>query len=450
MNILIVGLGEVGTYLANMLSNDGHSVTVVDPNPQRVGRCSDVLDVKSVTGDGSRPDILERADAGDADLLLAVSNDDNVNMLTCLFGKRMGAKKTVLRVKDMTPFRGFQTFFRKNLLFDLILSVDEIAAEEIVKHLRQHEGVGVEAFADGRVQMRRLRMPDESVFLATPLRSLKLPPGMLLAALQRGNDVEIPGGDHVLQAGDEVFVIGEPRAVATFERKAGVKTSPLRNVVLSGSSGIAHLVQRSLQRLGAKTRILVEDREEAHELAGQLEGVTVLHGSGTDLGLLREEHIGEADAFVGLSDRDEENLMSCQLARSLRVPRTIALVQKPDYVTIYQALGIDVAVSPRLLCANRILSFVRSGSMSTVTTIGEGQVEIFELELKAGCRLVGKTLAEAAFPKGSLVCAIARDDGEVVVPRGEDQLHALDNLVVVARHEVVPEVLAHCGMESER
>ena len=155
MNILIVGLGEVGSYLAKVLSTEGHSITVVDPDLQRMRRVADLLDVQAVHGDGSRPDVLDRADAHQADLLLAVSNDDKVNMLTCLFGKRMGAKKTVLRLRDTSAVRRSKTFFRKNLLYDLLLSLDDLAAEEIVKTVRQKHSIGVDNFAEGKVQLRR-------------------------------------------------------------------------------------------------------------------------------------------------------------------------------------------------------------------------------------------------------------------------------------------------------
>ena len=445
MNIVIVGLGEVGSHLAKVLASERHAVTVIDADLARIRRATETIDVRSVQGDGSKPDVLDQADAGSADLLLAVSNDDNVNMLVCLFGKRMGAKRSVLRVKDMTPFQRFRTFFRKNLLFDQILSLEDLAAEEIVKSIRESTAVGVEHFADGRVQMRRVRMAAGTPFLDQPLRQLKIPSGVLITAIHRGGEVLIPDGNSEIRAGDEIFVLGEAKGIAAFEKKTGLKSTQLRRVIIFGSSGIARQVAIAMQRLHVETKVLVEDKEAASEIAARVPGAVVLHGSGTDVTLLREEHVGDADAFLGLSDQDETNLMSCQLARSLDVGRTVALVHKPDYVSIYQTLGIDIAVSPRLLCANRILSFVRSGSVSTIATIAEGKAEVLEIEVKPSSRIVGKTLAKAHFPKGAVVGAIARESGEIVIPRGEDSFAALDNLVIFALREVVNEVIDLAG-----
>lgn len=449
MNILIVGLGEVGSYLAKVLSTEGHAIAVVDSDLKRLRRVADLLDVQAVHGDGSRPDVLDKADAHQADLLLAVSNDDNVNMLTCLFGKRIGAKKTVLRLKDTTAFRRSKTFFRKNLLYDLLLSLDDLAAEEIVKTVREQQAVGVENFAEGKVQMRRFKLDADSPMVGQAVKDLKIPAGMLITAIDRDHDVVIPGGGDELLAGDEVFVLGEPKAIALFEKKTGDKPHYLKNVVVYGGSGVAMQVCQAMQRRHVNTRVIVEDREEAERLSEVLQGVVVLHADATDLHFLQEEHVGDADAFLGIADQDERNLMSCQLARSLGVGRTVALVQKPDYVSLYQKLGIDVAVSPRLLCANRILAFARSRAISSIATIEEGKAEVLEIEVQPGSGLVGKKLKEAGFPRGCVVGAITREDGEVLIPGGDDEIAASDQLVIFVLARVVDEVLKLAGIERE-
>ncbi|MHC4516721.1 MAG: NAD-binding protein, partial [Planctomycetota bacterium] len=307
-NIVVVGIGEVGFHLAQVLVSEGHQVTVIDEDPDRLRGVSDSVDVQAVRGDGSRPDILDKADAHSADLLLAVSNSDKVNMLTCLFGKRMGAKTTVLRLKDTAPLRGSPTFFRKNLMYDLLLSLEDLAAEEIVKTIRQNQAVGVESFAEGKIQMRRLRMSEDSSMLSVALKDMKVPHGVLLAAIDRDHEVIIPGGDDMLTQDDYVFVVGEPKALGTFEKKLGTRANYLRDVVMYGSTGIVRQVCKALRRLHVNTRIIIENRSEAEALSEELEGATVLHGTGTDLSLLKEEHVGDADAFLGLSEQDEKNL----------------------------------------------------------------------------------------------------------------------------------------------
>ena len=449
MNILIVGLGEVGSYLAKVLSTEGHSITVVDPDRDRIRRVADLLDVRAVHGDGSRPDVLDRAEAHSADLLLAVANDDKVNMLTTLFGKRMGAKKTVLRLRDTSAVRRSRTFFRKNLHYDLLLSLDDLAAEEIVKIVRQSKAIGVENFAEGKVQMRRFKLAAGGPFTGQLVKDIKIPSGMLITAIDRDHEVIVPGGDDDLRVDDELFVLGEPKAIASFEKKIGGKKAPTRNVVIYGAAGIAQQVSQALQREHVGVRVIVENRHEAERLSEVLKGVVVLHAEATDLNFLQEEHVGDADAFLGVSNEDERNLMSCQLARTLGVKRTVALVHKPDYVSLYQQLGIDTAVSPRLLCANRILAFVRSRSISTIATIEEGKAEVLELEIGAGSTLIGKALKAAGFPRGCVVAAITRDDGNVVIPRGDDVIKPMDRMVIFALHAVVDDVLQLAGVDRE-
>jgi trk system potassium uptake protein TrkA len=449
MNILIVGLGEVGSYLAKVLSTEGHSITVVDPDRDRIRRVADLLDVRAVHGDGSRPDVLDRAEAHSADLLLAVANDDKVNMLTTLFGKRMGAKKTILRLHDTSAVRRSRTFFRKNLHYDLLLSLDDLAAEEIVKIVRQSKAIGVENFAEGKVQMRRFKLAEGGPFTGHLVKDIKIPSGMLITAIDRDHEVIVPGGDDDLRVDDELLVLGEPKAIASFEKKIGGKKAPTRNVVIYGAAGIAQQVSQALQREHVGVRVIVEDRNEAERLSEVLKGVVVLHAEATDLNFLQEEHVGDADAFLGVSNEDERNLMSCQLARTLGVKRTVALVHKPDYVSLYQQLGIDTAVSPRLLCANRILAFARSRSISTIASIEEGKAEVLELEVGAGSKLVGKMLKAANFPRGSVVAAITRDDGHVLIPRGGDEIRPMDRMVIFALHHVVDDVLQLAGVERE-
>ena len=450
MNILIVGLGEVGSYLAKVLSTEGHAVTVVDPNIDRIRRVADLLDVQVVQGDGSRPDVLDKADAPAADLVLAVSNDDRVNMLTSLFGKRMGAKQAVLRLRDTSSLQRMRTFFKRNLQFDLLLTLDDLAAEEVLKHVREKQALAVESYSEGRIQLHRLKAKAGSDLIGHTLKSLDIPKGMLVAAIDRQHDVIIPSGDDRILADDEVFLLGEPRIVGAFEKRHGMESTYFRNVIVYGcDNGVTVKVCEALHRNQIKVRLIVEDREEAEHLCEVLHGVVVLHADATDVNFLGEEHASDADAYLGLSDRDERNLMSCQLAHTLGVRRTVALVQKPDYVALYQQLGIDVAVSPRLLCANRILAFVRSRSISTIASIEEGKAEVLEVEVSPGCKLDGRKLKEAGLPKGCIIGAITREDGAIVYPTGEDEILAGDHLVVFALAKVIDKVLTLAGVQQD-
>jgi len=297
--------------------------------------------------------------------------------------------------------------------------------------------------------MRRFKLDEDSNFVGVAVKDLKIPSGVLITAIDRNHEVIVPGGSDVLAVGDELFVLGEPKSIANFERKTGAKQNFLKSVVVFGSSGVAVQVCQAMQRHHVNTRVIIDDRDEAERLSEILQGVVVLHAEATDLNFLQEERVGDADAFLGISEQDERNLMSCQLARNLGIPRTVALVQKPDYVSLYQQLGIDVAVSPRLLCANRILAFVRSRSISTIATIEEGQAEVLEIQVQPGSKLVGRTLREAGFPRGCVVGAITREEGEVVIPTGDDEIRAHDQMVLFVLAKVVEDVMDLAGIVRE-
>ena len=281
------------------------------------------------------------------------------------------------------------------------------------------------------------------------VKDMKIPAGMLIVAIERDDQVIVPGGGDELLAGDQIFARGEPRAIESFEKKIGDRRSKPRKIVVFGGTRIAQHVCSALQREHVSVQMIVEERAEAERMSEALAGVTVLHGSATDINVLKEERVAEVDAFLGISDQDERNLMSCQLARNLGTRSTVALVHKPDYVSLYQQLGIDIAVSPRLLCANRILAFVRSRSISSIATIAEGKAEVLEIEVQAGSKLAGKQIKDAGLPRGCVVAAITREDGSVVIPGGGDEILAQEQMVLFVLEEVVDEVLGLAGIVRE-
>jgi trk system potassium uptake protein TrkA len=443
MNIVIVGIGEVGYHLAKVLSQERHEITVIDLEYQKIKHAKESLDVRTILGDGTKPKVLEQSECESADLLLAVSSNDHANMLACLFGRRMGARKTVLRVKDQTPFEGFKTFFKRAIEFDLVISLEDLASEEIVRQIRHKSGAAVQDFADGRVQLRRVHLEREKVpqLLEVPLRKLELPAGVLVVAVSRAGETLVPGGDDVLKDGDTAYVIGEAESVEEFERTTGADLAQATSVVVLGDLGVGLSVARRLEAQGLRPRMLVEERNVAEKVSSLLRHTLVLQADGTDLTAFKEERIGESDAFIGACSEDERNLMSCQLAKSLGTQRTLALVTKPDYVKLYQQLGVDVAVSPRLLCADKILSFIRGGAITTMASIEEGAAEVIELTAREGSKVLGKPLAKINFPRNAKVAAVLREGGEVLIPGRDDVLLAGDTLIVFTAAEALEDVV---------
>ena len=217
MNILIVGLGEVGYHIAKVLSEAKHSVTAVDPDVAKIKRVGEVLDVQTLVGDGTLPRVLDEADASSMDLVLAVTNSDRSNMLTCLLARRMGAESAIVRVRDLEDYRNYRTLLRKNILFDEILSLEDLAAEEIAKIVRRNQAVALENFLEGQVTLRVLRLKEKSPMLGQPLKDIKLPGNVLVVATRRDGTTSIPDGAHEFQEDDEVYALGKPSTVEEFE-----------------------------------------------------------------------------------------------------------------------------------------------------------------------------------------------------------------------------------------
>ena len=439
MNIVIVGAGEVGHHLADILSREKHRVAVIDTDPAKAQRMLESLDVQVVTGDGTRADVLTQCSASKADLFVAVTNNDYVNMLASVMARDLGAKRRILRLKDLSRLVGYRYFYKGCLGFDVVLSSDELAAEEILNTVSEQNALEVESFAEGRVQLRRLRLQGESEVTSGPLSGVRLPTGVLVGAVWRKERFFIPGGADQLLPDDQVYLIGRPTDLDAFEQLTGAPPRGKRSVVVMGAGGIGRELASKLGwRDDISLRIIERDPARAQSLATRVPGaVMVLVGDATDLDLLLEERIGEANIFVATSDDDEDNMVACQLARSLGVERTVALVNKGSYRQIYDLLGIDRAIAPRILCAARIMRFVRSGSVSSIAVIGEGRAEVLEVE--AHMPKGAKKVKNLHIPKGSMIGAIVREE-DVIIPSGDTLVEHRDHLILFTLPEVLAEV----------
>jgi len=438
MDVVIVGAGEVGYHLAEILSREEHRVRVIEADPLQASRVREALDVQLLVGDATRADILTGAGVPRADLVVAVTDDDHVNMLVCTLARHMGAKRVILRVRDPGQLAGYHYFYKQTLGFDLVLSVDELAAEEILGTVRQQRALEVESFADGRVQLRRLRLRDPGPLTAAPLSEVHLPSGVLVAAVVRREQLFVPGGDDRLEVDDQVYLIGRAEDHDRFEELAGAPRVGRRSVVIMGGGGIGARIARRLDDVpGVSVRLIERSAARAREIApGFSRSVMVLVGDATDLDLLMEERIGEVNVFVATTGDDERNIVACQLARSLGVERTVALVNRASYRQVYDVLGVDRAISPRILCANQILRFVRSRSLASIAVIAEGRGEVLELE--AHFR-EGRKVKNLGLPRGTVVGAVVRGD-EVVVPDGDSTVRRGDHVILFTLPDNVPAV----------
>ena len=436
MDIVVVGAGEVGYHLADILSRERHRVCVVDSDPLRSKRLQEALDVQVVVGDGTHAEVLNRAGAPRADLAVSVTDDDHVNMLACLLSRKLGSKRVILRLKDTTRLAGYRYFYKQSLGFDVVLSTRELAAEEIVGTVREQHALEVESFAEGRVQLRRLRIRQESELTSESIAQLRLPAGLLITAVSRGERFFVPSGDDRLSVDDQVYLIGRGSDLDQFEQLAGARRLGRRSVVIMGGGDVGQEVAQRLDGVpGVSVRILESDVARAKELAPRFSSnVTVLVGDATDLDLLLEERIGEANVFIATTDDNEDNMVACQLARSLGVERTVAMVNKASYRQIYDLLGVDLAVSPRLLCAKRILRFVRSGSVASIAVIADGRGEVLELGAHFKGTRSERKIKNLGLPRGVVIGALVRGE-DVIIPTGETPVEEGDQVILFTMPE---------------
>lgn len=441
MNTIVVGMGQVGRHIAEVLVVEKHDVTLIDTDTEALSYAEENMDVMTLRGHGGSIHTLMEAKVGEADLLIAVTSSDEVNLLASLLAKRMGAQKVVARVSDPANQPGSDENLADLLGIDLTISPELLAADEILRLLGTRSALWVEEMAEGRVTLMQLPVSDPAAgAIGSTLAELPLPAGCLVAAIIRGDDFIIPHGDETIRLGDEVFIVGESDVVseACGLFVAGPKESTGK-VVIIGGSDIAFYLARLLTKADIDTVIVEKNRERCRELSEQLERVVVLNGDGTQKAFLREEGLDSADVFVSATKSDEINLMAGLLARKMGVPRTIALVHKPDYAPVYKTLGINSTISPRLLAANQVLRYVRPGKIISVSVLAGGRGEAIELEVQRGSRIADVPLKDADFPRGAVIGA-AVIGKKVKIPRGNDSIPSGAHVVVFTTPDVRQQV----------
>lgn len=431
MDIVIIGSGEVGHHLADVLSKGEHRVSVIDKDPDRIRELQESLDVQAVGGDATVAEELTLAGVPKADIVVAATDNDLVNMVACVLSKKLGARRVILRIKDTSRLEGFRFFYKGALGYDVLFSTEELAAEMVLRTVATNHALEVETFAGGQVQLRRLRIGPSSELVGRPLAKLRLPSGVMLVAVIRDGEVSVPGGGFELESDDHVYVVGMRSSLDEFEALAGEPVKIRRKVVIMGGGSAGASIAARLDDLpGISVRLFERDSERARDVATQLSSrVLVLNGDATDLDFLLEEQVGDVDVFIAATGDDEDNLIACQLAASQGVGRTVALVNKRSYRNVYNLMNIDVAVSPRLQCAQQILRFVRSESVSSIAVIADGRAEVLEMEAHFAGGKKERRVKNLGLPDGAKIGAVVRQE-DVFIPNGESVIEDGDQVIL--------------------
>lgn len=434
MHVVVVGLGEVGRHLVQSLESVRHDVVVVDIRPEVIASCEERFDVMALMGYGASVSVLERAGASQADVVVAVTDRDEVNLLTAATAKQMGARKAIARVQGSEWTARDVAVQHGHLGIDVIVNPLVLVADELALIARSHGALDVIELAEHAIELAQVELTDSSRLVNRTLSRLgsAMPDDTLVAAVVRRGELFVPGGGDVLRAKDRVYLLGRTGHMEAAEDLFS-RVREAHRVCIVGNSVAAEALARKLVAREVDVLLIARERPRAVALSKRLPGVTVIHGDGTDLSLLEEEAMDGYDLFTSMYTEDQDNLLACLIARKAGAPRTATLVQRPGYTAIYRQLGIDIVLSPRVFAGEHILRYCRESNLQAVRVLEEGQGEVFEITAPARCRAVGVPLARLKPPRGVLIGAIARaDGGDVIVPGGEDMIHAGDMVIVLA------------------
>jgi len=442
VRVLIVGAGEVGFHLAERLSQENQDVVLIEQDPDRAEYASEQIDVLTVVGNGASLPVLEQAGVRDARILLAVTSQDEVNLISCLAANRLGVEYTIARVSNPEYYTDESALSKEELGIDLMINPERECAWETFQLLRSVAATDVAYFADGKVQLLGLIVKEGAPVAGRTLAELDTELGdyhYVTAAIVRDGATTIPDGASRIESGDQIFLLSPVSEAEAIPPLAGYERFRLRRVMVAGGSPEGEYLAEILGEQGVECTILDSDRRRCLELAENLPNALVLHADATDLELLEMEGVAGIDGFVSSTGNDDTNLLSSLLAKTVGARKVVSMIQKFDYLPLVSKVGVDAAVSPRMSAVNTILRYVRRGRVMSVATLKGIEAEAIEFSVAADSKIAGKTLAELDFPDGGIVGTITRES-EIIIPRGGDQILPGDDVIVFALPEAISEI----------
>ena len=434
MRVIVVGAGEVGYDVSRILAHEQHDVVVVDTDATRLGEVRERLDVLTIQGSGTSAPVLGDCGVRKADMLIAVTNIDEVNIIACMMADRLGVATTIARVRSDELSESTSVLSASDFGIDLVIHPEESAAAEVTRLIWRAAATDVLTFCDGRLQLVGMRIEADSPLVGTSLRDLALQHSSLtfrIMGISRGIRTILPRGDEVLRKNDQVFVMTRPKEFKHVAAALGKREVRMQHVMVLGGTQVGARVARLLAQDGKRRIKLIEtDRARAERLAEALRDVLVIHGDATDLDLMATEGLGEMDAFVAVTDDEESNLVSCLMAKHLGVQKTVALLSKGAYIPISQSIGLDAAVSKKLAVSREVMRFLRGKHVLSVATVHGLDAEILEIEAKARARVTFKPLSELSLPKGMLIGAVIHTNGKLEIATGDTHITPGDRAIL--------------------
>ncbi|QDU62267.1 Trk system potassium uptake protein TrkA [Planctomycetes bacterium Pan216] len=442
MKVVVVGAGEVGFHLADRLSKERHEVTIIENDPQKHSMLRSKLNALVVEGSGASAQALEEADVAHADLFIAVTRHDEVNLVACLLAAELGAKEVVAGSKSLDFSRAEWAPNASRLGISRIINPQMVVADEIMSMIGYAGAAEVAEFAHGRVVFLGFPINAQSPINGVSMRTLGNIRGiyrLIVTAISRGDETIIPRGDDMVEVGDILYFVCKREDLPAITDLFGFEPQKTRRIFILGGGRVGSEIARRLAHRHYRITIIDHNLERCEKLAGSLRNVQVLHTDGTDVSTLRNEGLEDADVFIAVTQDEQSNMLCSLLAKRYGVPRVIALVDRPEYLQLAPSLGIDACVSPRTATVSAMLKYVRRGEVVDIEVLEQSEAEVIELELPKESPILGKPLKALGVPKSSIVGAVVRKDG-VLIPSGDDHFEPEDHVIVFTLPDGVAQV----------
>lgn len=438
MKIIIIGCGKVGSTLAEELSNEDHELVVIDKNPQKVQQITEALDIMGMNGNGSSIQVLSAAGVETADILISVTGSDELNLLCCLIAKKVSKCHTIARVRNPVYHKELH-FIKKSLGISMIINPEYAAAIEISRLLRFPSAIKLDTFSKGRVELLKFKLLPEfgldGMTVAEIVERFRC--DILVCGVEREEGVFIPSGNFVLKNQDLVSIIASPKNSAMFFKKIGVYTHQVKNALIVGGGTLGYYLATLLSDMKMKISLIEARRERCEELSELLQEATIICGDGTDKKLLLEEGLAQTEAFITLTNLDEENILLSLFAKKISSAKLVTKVNRLAFDDIVEGLDLGSVIYPKYITADYILQYVRamgnslsSSNIETLYQILDGQAEALEFAVKEASEVTGVPLAQLELKSNLLIACINRN-GKVKIPRGQDMIELGDTVIVV-------------------
>ncbi len=443
MRIIIIGAGEVGYNIADILSKEGNDLVIIDKNEKQLKMVSENLDVQTIPGSGSSPHILKKANLDSSDMIVAVTDSDETNMIACLLAATQSkVPLKIARIRNPELNGGSALFDKNHLNIDLCINPEREAVKNVVNLMEFPGASEIIDFAGGNIQLVGFNVDTDCIAVGKKLREIKEMSGgkkVLIVSITRGEKLIVPAGDSVIKKNDYLFAVAESTEVKNVLQFFGKDINPPRRIIIMGGGITGLMLSEMLEKRGFSAKIIEKRRDRCETLTSRLHKVVVLHGDGTSQELLKEENIRDTDYFIAVTNDEGANILGALLAKQLGAKKVISRINRVDYVHLIPTVGIDGVINPRHTAISKILHYIRKGKIISVTPLYDERAEIFEVVALQTSEITNRPLKDIKFPRGTIVGAIMRGD-EVIVPGGSSVVLPGDHVIIFTLRSAIPKV----------